>query len=90
MALLKPIRQDDGVIANYHRILFVQQTINRQISIAVISYIDKESRDNEATATTPPYRRSKTFEAPYDENVTPAKAYDLLKTLPEFEGAEDV
>ena len=90
MALQKAVRQDDGVVTNYHRILFIQQMLNHHNSIVVVSYVDKEARDSEATATTPPYRWSKTFEVSYDENMIPSKAYDVLKTLPDFKGAEDV
>lgn len=91
MALLKPIRQDDGVITNYHRILFIQITTNKQNSIAVLSYVDNESRSNDGMdPTIIPYKQSVTYEVPYDESMTVESAYDYLKTLPQFEGAEDV
>lgn len=90
MALNKAIRQDDGVVTNYHRILFTQQMLNHHNSIVVVSYVDREAREGEKEAKKPPYRQSKTFEVPYDENMIPSKAYDVLKTLPDFEGAEDV
>lgn len=90
MALQKAIRQDDAVVTSYHRISYIHNTINRQTSIAVLSYVDKEAREGEAEAEMPPYHQSKTFEVPYDENMTPSKAYEVLKTLPDFEGAEDV
>lgn len=37
MALFKEIKQPDGVITDYHRILFLQTTVNQQNSIAVLS-----------------------------------------------------
>ena len=91
MALYKEIRQDDGVITSYHRILFVQHMINRHNSIAVISYVDDESRNNEKTAEmTQPYQKSVTYETDYDPNMTVETAYAWLKTLPQFEGSTDV
>lgn len=91
MALYKEIRQDDGVTTKYHRILFVQTTVNRQNSIAVLSYVDDTSRDNEKEAIIPqPYIKSVTYETAYDENMTVSSAYDYLKSLPLFEGAVDI
>lgn len=91
MALKKTIRQRDGVTTSYHRIMFLQQTVNRQNSIAVLSYVDDEARDGEINNTIEqPYKISKTYEVPYDEEMTVEKAYEYLKTLPEFEGAENV
>lgn len=91
MALYKPIKQDDGVITNYHRIMFCQLTTNAGVSIAVLSYIDKGAREEEENGTvTKPYVRSITYETDYDKNMTVKKAYEFLKTLPVFEGAEDI
>ena len=91
MALRKEILQEDGVLTNYHRILFIQQTVNRQTSIAVLSYTDNKARENEkADIFTAPYRKSVTYEIPYDEKMTVESAYEHLKTLPPFEGAVDV
>ena len=89
MALYKPIKQSDGVTTSYHRILFCQITTNKQNSIAVLSYINNESRDNEkANVLTQPYSKSVTYETEYDPDMTVEKAYEYLKTLPQFEGAE--
>lgn len=91
MALYKPIRQDDGVTTNYHRILYVRRVINQQNAIAVVSYVDNDSRTAERNGTiAQPYQKAKTFETAYDPAMTDEAAYDLLKTLPEFEGATDV
>ena len=89
MALKKDIRQDDGVTTSYHRILYIQKTINRQTSIAVLSYVDDLTRNAEKSAELlQPYRRAATYEFPYDADMTIESAYDKLKTLPLFEGAE--
>lgn len=89
MALFKAIKQPNGVVTNYHRILFVQSTINSHISISVISYIDEEGRKSDI-GDCEPYKISITYEKPYEENITIGQAYTYLKTLPEFNGAEDV
>ena len=91
MALKKAIRQEDGVTTSYHRILQMIQTVNRQTSIAVISYVDDTARFDEKNAVImQPYSKSITYETVYNENMTVAAAYEFLKTLPQFEGAEDV
>lgn len=91
MALYKEIKQSDGVTTKYHRILYVTITTNRQNSIAVLSYVDDESRTGEIDKTlAQPYQKAITYETDYDENMTVASAYAYLKTLPQFEGAEDV
>lgn len=90
MALYKEIRQEDGVRTSYHRILFIQQTVNKQSSIAVLSYTDEEARQFEQDGEFRPYRQSVTYEVDYDPAMTVEKAYEYLKTLDDFAGAEDV
>lgn len=91
MALFKEIRQNDGVTTKYHRVLYVTKTVNRQNSIAVLSYVDEAARTDElGSALEQPYSKSITYETAYDDNMTVSAAYDYLKTLPEFEGAEDI
>ena len=81
MALFKEIKQPDGVITEYHRILFLQTTVNQQNSIAVLSKKNNSNR---------PYMRSKTYETDYDPDMTIEEAYEFLKTLQEFKDAENV
>ena len=91
MALFKEIRQNDGVVTSYHRILFLTQTVNRQNSISVLSYVDSDARSLESnTSEIQPYCKSITYEFDYDETMTVGMAYERLKTLPQFENAEDV
>ena len=91
MALQKAITQHNGVITNYHRIMSVIMTTNRQNSITVISYIDKTFRDDEKDQVlVEPYREAKTYEIDYDGTMTIELAYEYLKSLPEFEGAIDI
>lgn len=90
MALYKAIKQGDGVVTNYHRILYIMQTLNRQNSIAVLSYVDSESRANDNGSELTPYQSATTYEFPYVPDLTAEAAYNLIKNLPLFEGAEDV
>lgn len=91
MALYKEVKQSDGVTTKYHRILYLMTTVNRQNSIAVLSYVDNDSRSGEIDHTMPqPYQKSVTYETAYDPTMTIEKAYEYLKTLPQFEGAEDI
>ena len=92
MAIKKAIRQSDGVVTEYHRILYIMQTVNRQTSIAVISYVNGESRAGEVDVESGfcPYQKAKTFEFAYSPDLTTEAAYNLIKTLPEFKGAEDI
>lgn len=91
MGLYKPIRQNDGVVTNYHRILYLTKTTNEQNSIAILSYVDEEARVSEQTyAGYSPYHKSVVYETLYDENMTIESAYNYLKTLPVFEGSTDV
>ena len=89
MALLKEIVQKDGVVTNYHRILYIQSTVNSHNSIAVMSYINKDGRERE-NGEVEPYKTAIVYEKPYTENMTTEEAYAYLKTLPEFTGATDV
>lgn len=91
MALYKEVRQDDGVTTSYHRILYLTQTVNRQNSIAVLSYVDSEARDGEKDGEfLQPYCKAVTYETAYNPDMTVEAAYDYLKTLPDFEGATDI
>ncbi len=89
MALKKEIRQSDGVVTNYHRILYIQSTINSHESIAVVSYVDEVSRTMENNGDRP-YIAAVTYEKEYEENMTIEDAYKYLKTLPDYEDAEDI
>lgn len=92
MALYKEIKQADGVTTKYHRILYLTQTINSHNSIAVVSYVDEESRENDIPSESGsiPYRKAVTYECDYDEDMTVEKAYEWLKKQPAFVGAEDI
>lgn len=84
MALKKDIKQANGITTTYHRISFIDSFVNDHTSIGVWSFVDAESSHQQDA-----YRRAITYEKDYQENMTVEQAYDYLKTLPEFEGAED-
>lgn len=92
MALYKEVKQADGVTTKYHRILHLTQAVNSHNSIAVVSYVDGDSRENDipSEGDLRPYRQATTYEMDYDEDMTVKSAYEWLKTQPQFEGAEDV
>ena len=90
MALLKSITQYDGVVTDYHRILYLQTTVNRQNSIAVLSYVSSDLRDREKENNNDhPYMQSAVYETDYNPDMTIEEAYKFLKTLSEFKDAKD-
>ena len=91
MALKKAIRQEDGVTTNYHRIISLNIATNRCNNIAVLSYVDEEAREQEkGEILSQPYHKAVTFITGYNPEMTIEAAYEHLKSLPQFEGAEDV
>lgn len=90
MAIRKSITNEDGVTTNYHRIFYVQNMPNSHVSIAVLSLVSEEIRDEQkAGEIEHPYTHSVTYETEKVSEMTTAEAYNYLKTLPAFEGAED-
>ena len=91
MALKKKIIQEDGVITEYHRILYVSNTVNSHCSVAVISLASEEIRNRQlAGGIQQPYQKIVTYETEKFRDLSIKEAYEYLKTLLEFEGAEDV
>ena len=91
MALKKKIIQEDGVITEYHRILDVSNTVNSHCSVAVISVASEEIRNKQlAGEIQQPYQKIVTYETEKFSDLSIKEAYEYLKTLLEFEGAEDV
>lgn len=90
MALRKAITNEDGVTTNYHRIFYVQNMTNSHVSIAVLSLVSDEVREEQkAGEIEHPYTHSVTYETEEVSEMTTSEAYNWLKTLPTFEGAED-
>ena len=91
MALYKEIRQQNGVRLNYHRVLYLQKMINNHNTIALTSYADEEARlcENDGFENMP-YNVTTTYYMDYDPDMTVEQAYEYIKSLPEFIGAQDV
>lgn len=91
MALKKKITQEDGVVTDYHRILYVQNTPNSHSSVAVVSLVSNDIREKQKNGEiSQPYQHAVTYETEDNWDMTISDAYDYLKTLPEFEGCEDI
>ena len=102
MAIKLPISESNGVVTEYHRIALLSIDVHNQNSILVHSYLSEGGRqiekdyatgkynDAEAGMMNFPYVEASYISAAYDEYMTVAKAYEYLKTLPKFAGAEDV
>ena len=102
MAIKKQITSDNGIVTEYHRIAMVKIDTNQQNTILVLSYLNEAARqiekdyaaglynDLEEGMMNFPYTNSNYINTEYDPVMTIEKAYNYLKTLPEFEGAEDI
>lgn len=98
MALKKKIRKPNGIELEYHRISMVKIDTNQQVTLLVESYINEEGRNYEKRYAAGeikgepsfPYIDAEYIPLPYNQSMNIRNAYEYLKTLPEFEGAEDV
>lgn len=97
MAILCSIREPNGIVTNYHRIALISIDVNSQNTIVVESYIDEEGRQVEkdyAKGVTdelvPPYTDAKYINLDYDGRMTIEKAYEYIKSLPQFIGSTDI
>lgn len=100
MAIKKAIIQPDGITCDYHRVVRVDIMVNDQIMIETASYPSAEVRkmqkmEDEKIKTGESMGRSfysccNMYFADYQESFSVTSAYEFLKTLPTYEGAEDV
>lgn len=102
MAIKKQVTADNGIVTMYHRIVLVRIDVNQQNTILVHSYLSADGRqieknyaagmynNLEAGMMEFPYVDAKYIHTAYDENMTVKAAYNYLKTLPQFDGAEDI
>lgn len=88
MALKKEIQLENGIIINYHRIITLQLVTNKSVDMIVASYVDEENRDKDFLDNK--IIQTKVYTDAYQENYNIEKAYEYLKTLPEFKDAIDV
>lgn len=102
MAIKKEVTADNGIITEYHRIALMSIDVNQQNTILVNSYLSEDGRqiekdyaaglydDLEEGMMKFPYVSAQYINCDYDENMTISRAYEYLKTLPQFIGAEDI
>lgn len=88
MALIKEIKQADGVTTNYHVVSYIAQNMGASTIIGVASYIDEAGAREAMAGSVIPYRKADMHQLPYDEGMTKARAYEYLLTLAKFEGSE--
>ena len=96
MALSKPIKQNNGIVLNYHRIADIRNVVNDKTYLDVISYVDDEERVREqkqpkySPNKQEIYKVSAIYDLLYNDSLSIEQAYEYLKTLEVFEGSEDI
>lgn len=92
MAIKKDIELDNGIVTTYHRVSRISSFINYDCSIDVASYLSKEKRllQKANPSFSNVFVDERTYFLPYDSEFNITKAYEYIKSLPEFEGAEDI
>lgn len=102
MAIKIKVTADNGIVTEYHRIAMLKIDTNQQNTILVHSYLSEDGRQVEKNYESGkydgvekgmmhfPYVDAEYLHIDYDETMSIKSAYDYLKTLPQFEGAEDV
>ena len=98
MAIKKRIRKDNGLELEYHRIAMLKIDTNQQITLLLHSYLNEEGRNYEKAyargdiegAPLMPYVNAEYLTFDYDEAMNIKKAYEVLKGLPQFDGAVDI
>lgn len=102
MAIKKQVIASNGVVTEYHRIALLSIDVNQQNTILIHSYISEAGRqiekdyaaglysDVEEGMINFPYVDAQYITTEYDPDMNVSGAYDFIKTLPQFEGAEDV
>ena len=83
MALKKKITQDDGVITEYHRILYVFNVVNSHSSISVASLVSDLIRDREKSGDiSEPYQKVVTNETTDKWDMTVEEALTFFENVP--------
>lgn len=94
MALIKSITLENGIPVKYHRVVSVNSIVNHETIIEVSSYTSKEKREDEKTALRENkpmdvYIFTNRFSMPYKQTMDVDEAYEYLKSLEDFDGAEN-
>jgi hypothetical protein len=96
MALQKAIKQNNGVVLNYHRIGDIRNVVHDKTYIDVISYVDEEEREKEQNQPKyspygqEVYKVQSNESVEYNDTLTITEAYNYLKTTDKYSGATDV
>ena len=102
MAIKNKVTSNNGITTEYHRIALLSIDVNNQNTILVHSYLSEDARQIEKDYAAGlynsvdesmmhfPFVDANYYNCDYDGEMTISKAYDYLKTLPEFSGAVDV
>lgn len=102
MAIKKQVMADNGIVTEYHRIAMIKTEVNQAVTILIYSYLSSDGRqiekdyaaglynDIEAGMVKFPYVDTTYVSADYNPAMTVEKAYEYIKTLPQFEDSEDV
>ena len=99
MAIKIKKKADNGVVTEYHRIALINIDVNNGTTVLVYSYLDESGRQIEKDYILGKVDEDK-MAFPFKEEVyhqldevdnfmTVEKAYEWLKTQPDFKGAED-
>ncbi len=89
MALSKSLTLENGLEVSYHRVVSVGCVTNVQSAVEVASCPSREARAREKDGGGC-YVWTTWHVLPYTPGMSVVDAYEYLKTLPEYEGAEDV
>lgn len=98
MAIYKQLIANNGVPVAYHRIALLSIDVNNQNTVLVHSYVSENGRQIERDhaegilvmdETNAPYVDAQYLNCEYDGTMDIEKAYEWLKTLPQYEGAAD-
>ena len=102
MAIKKQVTASNGVVTEYHRVAMVKIDTNQQNTILVHSYLSEAGRQIEKDYEAGlyrnveegmmnwPYVNAQYINCSYDGEMTIKKAYEYLKALPDYVGAEDI
>lgn len=96
MGIIKNETLPNGMPLSYFRIVSLTTVVNQQSIIEVAGYISQEAREEEQEAIVDPskgcdvYVDTRHIVVDYDPDMSVNKAYELLKGMEEYEGAEDI
>lgn len=102
MAIKIKVTADNGIVTEYHRIALLSIDVNNQNTLLVHSYLGEAGRQVEKDYAAGlyshleegfmkfPYVAHRYIHLEYNGAMTIENAYNYLKTLPEYQGAENV